>query len=157
VAPTSAAPIINRSVVAPPPAATAAPAANNVTKPAELVELETEWFRLTRAVTEARQRQAQVEAALFKADMWASSEGGGHGVQVQVIDPAFLPQRALPPGRTTIVAIFLGLAFALGMMIAMVRALLDDRIYGARDAESITTLIVEVPRMSSNRRAHVAG
>jgi uncharacterized protein involved in exopolysaccharide biosynthesis len=157
VAPTSAAPIIKRSVVAPPPAAPAAPAANNLTKPAELVELETEWFRLTRAVTEARQRQAQVEAALFKADMWASSEGGGHGVQVQVIDPAFLPQRALPPGRTTIVAIFLGLALALGMMIAMVRALLDDRIYGARDAESITTLIVEVPRMSSNRRAHVAG
>jgi uncharacterized protein involved in exopolysaccharide biosynthesis len=157
VAPTSAAPIFKRSVVAPPPAAPAASAANAATKPAELVELETEWFRLTRAVTEARQRQAQVEAALFKADMWASSEGGGHGVQVQVIDPAFLPQRALPPGRTTIAAIFLGLALALGTMIAMVRALLDDRIYGGRDAESIATLIVEVPRMSSHRRAHVAG
>lgn len=154
VAPTSA-PIIRRSVVAPPPAA-AASAAKDDTKPAELVELETDWFRLTRAVTEARQRQAQIEAALFKADLWASSEGGGHGVQVQVIDPAFLPQRALPPGRTTIVAIFLGLALMLGTMIAMVRALLDDRIYGARDAESIASVIVEVPKVSSNRRAHVA-
>jgi uncharacterized protein involved in exopolysaccharide biosynthesis len=155
VAPTSAAPIIRRSVVAPPPAATTSNAAD-ATKPTELVELETDWFRLTRAVTEARQRQAQIEAALFKADLWASSEGGGHGVQVQVIDPAFLPQRALPPGRTTIVAIFLGLALFLGTMIAMVRALLDDRIYGARDAESIAAVIVEVPKVSSNRRAHVA-
>lgn len=147
-----------RAVVAPPPmpAAPGAPV-NDGAKSAELVELETDWFRLTRAVTEARQRQAQIEAALFKADLWASSEGGGHGVQVQVIDPAFLPQRALPPGRTTIVAIFLGLAFALGTMIAMARAVLDDRIYGARDAESIASVIVEVPRMSSNRRAHVAG
>jgi hypothetical protein len=133
----------------PPLTASAAP-------PRDVVALETEWLKLTRAVTEARQRYDQVESALFKADILASSESGGHGLQMTVIDPAFLPARPLPPGRTLIAAIFFAASLVLGLLLALLRAVLDDRIYDARDTSGLAELLVEVPSPSS-RSVHVPG
>jgi uncharacterized protein involved in exopolysaccharide biosynthesis len=121
-----------------------------------VVALETEWVKLTRGVTEAREHQDQVEAALFKANIAASSESGGHGVQVTTIDPAFLPQNPVPPGRTAVAAIFMAVSLLFGALGAVVRAVLDDRVYDGRDASRLLTVLVEVPRHSS-RRARVAG
>lgn len=122
----------------------------------ELVDQETQWLKLTRAVTEARQREDQVEAQLFKADIDASSERAGHGVQVSVIDPAFLPDRALPPGRTLIALLF-GVGFlGLGLVAAAVRAVFDDRVFGARDIAGVCDVLVEIPKASAERRARVA-
>jgi uncharacterized protein involved in exopolysaccharide biosynthesis len=120
-----------------------------------VVALETDWLKLTRAVTEARQRQDQVESALFKADILASSASGGHGLQMTIIDPAFLPARPEPPGRTLIAAIFLAASLAFGVVLTLLRAILDDRIFDARDASGPAEFLVEVPRNS--RRIHVAG
>jgi len=120
-----------------------------------VVVLETQWSRLTRGATEARQRQDQVESQLFKADILASSESGGHGLQMTVIDPAFFPARAVPPGRTTIAAVFLALSLVLGVLGALLRAIFDDRIYDRRDAARFAEVLVEVPRFSKHRRAHV--
>jgi hypothetical protein len=131
----------------------------------DLVDLETQWLQLTRAVTEARQRQDQIEAQLFKADMQAGSEAVGYGVQVSIIDPAFLPERPQPPGRTTIALIFGVAALTMGLLAALVCAVLDERMFGARDAAGITEVLVEVPRETPRagswwplnpRRAHVA-
>jgi uncharacterized protein involved in exopolysaccharide biosynthesis len=119
------------------------------------VALETEWVKLTRGVTEARQHQDQVEAALFKANIAASSESGGHGVQVTTIDSAFLPQNAVPPGRTMIAGIFAAISLLLGALGAIVRAVLDDRVHDGRDLSRVSEVLVEIPRASS-RRAHVA-
>jgi capsular polysaccharide biosynthesis protein len=121
----------------------------------DVVVLETQWSRLTRGVTEARQRQDQVETQLFKADILASSESGGHGLQMTVIDPAFFPARAVPPGRTTLAAVFLALSLVLGVLGALLRAFLDDRIYERRDAARFAEVLVEVPRLSKHRRAYV--
>jgi hypothetical protein len=110
-----------------------------------LVSLETEWVKLTRSVTEARQHQDHLEAALFKADMTANSEVGGHGVQVSVIDPAFLPERPVPPGRSTIVALILGAALALGVLGSLIGAALDDRIYDRRELTTLAPVLVSVP------------
>jgi capsular polysaccharide biosynthesis protein len=120
----------------------------------DVVALETEWVKLTRGVTEARQHQDEVEGALFKANTAVSSESGGHGVQVTMIDPAFLPQTAVPPGRVAIVALFVAGALLLGVLGAFLRAFVDDRVYDARDVTRFARLLVEVPRASS-RRAHV--
>jgi uncharacterized protein involved in exopolysaccharide biosynthesis len=120
-----------------------------------LVDLETEWLQLTRAVTEARQRQDQIEAQLFRADIQVSSESGGHGAQVNVIDPAFEPLRPLPPGRTTLAAIFLIVSLVLGCSLALLRAATDERLFAAADAAGVTDVLVEVPRMMK-RRAHAA-
>jgi capsular polysaccharide biosynthesis protein len=135
-----------------------APPANAAPRPAEhdVVALETDWVKLTRGVTEARQHQDQVEGALFKANIAVSSESGGHGVQVTMIDPAFLPQSAMPPGRAVIAAMFLGVSLLLGFICAALRAFLDDRVYDGRDVARLTEILAEVPR-ASTRRAHVAG
>src|SRR5450432_1311902 len=109
----------------------------------DLVELETQWLKLTRAVTEAHQRQDQVEAQLSKADIESSSERAGHGVQVSTIDPAFLPERPVPPGRTLIGLLFFLASLALGGFGALIRAAFDDRLFGVRDLAGISDVLVE--------------
>jgi hypothetical protein len=120
-----------------------------------LVEMETDWLKLTRAVTEARQRQDQIEAQLFRADIQVSSERGGHGAQVNVIDPAFLPQRPLPPGRTTIAVLFLAGSLLLGALVALVRAAFDERVLAASDVADLGEVLAEIPRVMK-RRSHAA-
>ncbi|HEX3596223.1 MAG TPA: hypothetical protein VHU80_14030, partial [Polyangiaceae bacterium] len=107
-----------------------------------VVGLETEWVKLTRAVTEARQHQDQVESALFKAGIAANSEVGGHGVQVSIIDPAFLPERPVPPGRGTIMSLILAGAFLLGIIGALIGAALDDRIHDGRELATMAPVLV---------------
>jgi uncharacterized protein involved in exopolysaccharide biosynthesis len=119
----------------------------------DLVELETQWARLTRTVNETRQRHEQIEASFFKADIAASSESGGHAVQVQIIDPAYLPLKPQPPGRGLIAAIFLGVSLLLGLMAAMACAIFDDRIYDSGDTDPTLPILTEVPS-ATNRRAH---
>jgi capsular polysaccharide biosynthesis protein len=139
------------NVAAAPPVPAGASGDRNQT----LVDLETQWLQLTRAVTEARQRQDQIEAQLFRADIQVSSESGGHGAQVNVIDPAFLPLRPLPPGKTTLALIFLLASLVLGCLIALLRAATDERLFAAADAAGVTDVLVEIPRVMK-RRAHAA-
>ena len=119
----------------------------------DLVELETLWARLTRTVNETRQRHEQIEASFFKADIAASSESGGHAVQVQIIDPAYLPLKPQPPGRGLIAAMFLGVSLLLGLMAAVACAIFDDRIYDSQDTDPTLPILSEVPG-ATNRRAH---
>lgn len=133
-------------VVAPAPSAPVAAASADSHE--DVVKLETEWLKLTRAVTEARQRLDQVEAALFKADIQASSERTGSGVQITVIDPAYLPQRPLGLPRSVIVAACLVAGIVFGLIATALRAAFDDRILEARDVGGKTPLLVEVPRLS---------
>jgi uncharacterized protein involved in exopolysaccharide biosynthesis len=110
----------------------------------DVVALETQWVKLTRGATEARQHEDQVEAALFEAK--GTSDEGDQGARVIVIDPAFLPQTAVPPGRTMIVALFAAGTLLLAAMGALVKALLGDRVYETRDIERFAPVLVEVSR-----------
>jgi capsular polysaccharide biosynthesis protein len=155
-APTASTGPASRSGAPLPRLVAAAPAAAPASESSQaLVTLETDWLKLTRAVTEARQRLDQIEARLFRADIEVSSETGRHGVQVNVIDPAFLPQRPLPPGRFTWALIFAAASLALGALVALVFAIFDERIFAGRDAEALTEVLVEVPK-NSRRRMYVA-
>ncbi|HXK18718.1 MAG TPA: hypothetical protein VNG33_12995 [Polyangiaceae bacterium] len=135
-------------------AAAAAAAASGADNAQTLVELETQWLQLTRAVSEARQRLDQIEEQLFRADVEVSSETGGHGVQVSVIDPAFLPERPLPPGPLTLGLLFAGGSLVLGVLLALILAAFDQRIFTARDANAILPVLASVPK-DSKRRAYV--
>jgi hypothetical protein len=135
----------------------ARPASPKPASSGDVVALETEWLKLTRAATQARQRLDQVEAAFFKADILASSESGARGLQMTVIDPAYLPARPLPPGRTLIVALFVAGSLLIGVFVAMIRAITNDHIFEARDARGLAELLVEIPRATSSRRVHVPG
>lgn len=148
-APSDPTPVWSRAQAAPARAPAAATQVNG------LVELETDWLKLTRAVTEARQRQDQLEGQLFRADIQASSATGGHGVQVNVIDPAFLPQTPLPPGRVTLALIFMAASLLLGCLAALLFAAFDDRVFTERELGSVAEVLVHVPKHA--RRTHVAG
>jgi len=123
----------------------------------DVVGLEIQWATLTRSAIEARQHDDQVEAALFKADIAANSVSGDNsGTQMTVIDPAFLPRRALPPERAVIALVAGALSLLVGLLIALVCAALDDRIYGWRDAARLGDVLVEVPSARRGRRARVS-
>src|ERR1019366_8675412 len=124
--------------------APAAPAGRSGASEHDVVALETQWVKLTQGATEARQHEDQVEAALFEAKN--SADEGDHGVRVIVIDPAFLPQTAVPPGRTMIVALFAAVSLLLAAIGALLKALLGDRVYETRDIERFAPVLAEVPR-----------
>jgi uncharacterized protein involved in exopolysaccharide biosynthesis len=119
----------------------------------DIVALETEWVMLTREATKTRQHQDQVDAALFKANSAADSEQGNQGVDVTTVDPAFLPQTAVPPGRTVVVAIFAGVSLLLAGASAAFQALLNDRIYAERDVSPWAPVLVVIPRRTRVARA----
>ena len=73
--------------------------------------------------------------------------------QMLVIDPAYLPQRPVPPGRKTIAAGFGALGLALGSLLALGLAALDDRIYDQRGASRVGYVLCAVPRPRRRRRA----
>jgi capsular polysaccharide biosynthesis protein len=142
-----------KPIARPPPRT---PVPSNLAAPSrdrEVVALETDWLKLTSAVTEARQRQDQVEGALFKADILASSESSGRGLSMTVIDPAYLPAQPLPPGRALIVLMFAAVGLLLGLGVVLLLALFDDRILGARDVGFAAEVLALVPGRA--RRVHV--
>jgi len=116
-----------------------------------IVGLETEWARLSRDVSEARTQMNELERNYFRAQIEASSSIGGYSDQVVVLDPAYLPTRPEPPGKSLIVLIAAGAALILGTILAILRALLDDRIYDESDLERISPVLAVVPRGGARR------
>jgi uncharacterized protein involved in exopolysaccharide biosynthesis len=115
-----------------------------------IVSMETEWARLSRDVALARDQMNELERNYFRAQIEASSSLGGSSDQVVVLDPAFLPTRPEPPGKTLIVILAAAASFLIAMVIAVLRALLDSRIYEEADLARVSPVLAVVPR--SGRR-----
>ena len=122
----------------------AAPPANE--EASSIVGLETNWARLSRDVTEARDQMNELERNYFRAQIEASSSLGGYSDQVVVLDPAFMPTRPEPPGKSLIVIIAGGLSLVLALIVALLRALLDRRIYEEADLARFAPILAVVPR-----------
>lgn len=116
-----------------------------------IVGLETQWARLSRDVSEARDQAAQLERNYFRAQIEASSSLGGYSDQVVVLDPAYKPTRPEPPGKSLIVALAGGAAFVLAMIVAFLRALLDDHVYEEADLARVAPVLAVVPRGGARR------
>lgn len=117
----------------------------------KVVALETQWARLNREANDARERVDDLERKAFRAQLEASSALGGYGATISVIDPAFKPSRPTPPGKTLIMLMGLVGAFAIALVIALIRALLDDRIYDVNDLARISPVLAVVPRNAPKR------
>jgi protein tyrosine kinase modulator len=117
-----------------------------------IVQLETDWARLTREVSDARERLQTVDAKHFKAEIAASSESSGGAAQMVIIDPAYLPTHPYRGARRLKVGVGAGasLIFALGVALAL--ALADQRIYERYDVERLKLgkVLVVVPRADEN-------
>jgi uncharacterized protein involved in exopolysaccharide biosynthesis len=116
-----------------------------------IVDLETEWARLSRGVSEGRDQLTELERNYFRAQIEASSSLGGYSDQVVVLDPAYTPTRPEPPGKTLIMVMAAGASGFFAMVIAFLRALLDDRIYEESDLSRVGPVLAVVPRGTRKR------
>lgn len=116
-----------------------------------IVGLETEWARRSRDVSEARDQVNELERGYFRAQIEAASSLGGYSDQVVVLDPAYQPTRPEPPGKTLIVLLAGGAAAVIAMILALMRALLDSRIYEHADLARVAPLLAVVPRGTRKR------
>jgi uncharacterized protein involved in exopolysaccharide biosynthesis len=104
----------------------------------QLVNLETEWSRINRAVNSARAHQADLEGKLFKAEIVASSEAGGYGAQLLILDPAFKPGAPTGMPKKTMLAIGFVASFLVGLVISAAWGLfLDDRLFHSSEVDGL--------------------
>jgi uncharacterized protein involved in exopolysaccharide biosynthesis len=115
-----------------------------------LVAIDTEWTRLNRDVSEARERQMQLEGKQFQAELMATLAGGGQGGRLVVIDPAFRPVRPITGGRFKIAVVGLAASLVLSLLTIILFAAFDDRLYGERDVNRIVKdgIVVVIPKLT---------
>jgi succinoglycan biosynthesis transport protein ExoP len=115
-----------------------------------LVEIDTEWTRLNRDVSEARERQSQLEAKQFQAQLAATLISAGQGGQLVVADPPFRPMKPIAGGRSKIAMVGGAGSVMLGLVVVMIVAMFDDRLYGSHDVESVLPdgIVVVIPKVA---------
>jgi uncharacterized protein involved in exopolysaccharide biosynthesis len=106
--------------------------------------VELEFRRLQGEVSDARDRQQQVQSRLFRASIAASSVMDDRNIQVSVLDPAYLPVRAISKPRSMLLGGLLALCGTLGIVVAFASAFLDDRIYDRHDVERFDIPILAI-------------
>lgn len=127
-------------------AAAAAGSASNI------VSLETEWTRLNREVTDARERNQQLESRQFKASIMENAVTSARNAQMIIVDPAYKPTHP-NKGRVQVVAAGVAVSVLLAMIVALMLTLLDDRLYDRIDIESlrVAPLLGVVPRADGKK------
>jgi uncharacterized protein involved in exopolysaccharide biosynthesis len=113
-----------------------------------IVALETEWARLNRELTAAREHNGQLQDKQFKAAIAESAVASGRNAQMVVVDPAYRPTHPAPPGRMTLIALGMLISIGMALLVALGLVLVDDRLYDDADLESIRVapLLGVVPR-----------
>ena len=112
------------------------------------VALEVEFRRLQREVEYLKDAQRQLDDKLFKADLNAGANTDNRNIQVSILDAAYLPVHPISKPRSTALATFLAAGIILAVLVALVSARLDDRIYQRADLEvlDILPVIGVIPR-----------
>jgi hypothetical protein len=126
-----------------------APRAELPKAPTSVVAIDTEWTRLNREVSEARERQNQLESKQFQAELAATLAAGGQAGQLVVADPPFRPVRPVAGGRLKVALVGSAASLALALMVVLVFAVFDDRLYASRDLENVLPegIIVVIPKV----------
>jgi uncharacterized protein involved in exopolysaccharide biosynthesis len=106
------------------------------------VALEVEFRRLQREVEDLRERQRQLDDKQFKASITASSVMSDRNIQVSILDPAYLPAHPISKARSVTLATFLLAGLVLAVLVALISARLDDRIYERADLDLLELLPV---------------
>lgn len=125
---------------------------NEITRTGQgTVAVDTEWTRLSRDVAEARERQEQLESKQFQASLLATLASTGEAGRLVVIEPAFRPMRPVAGRRATYAGLGLVGSLGLALLVMVVMALFDERLYSSGDIRRIVIdpFIVVVPPMST--------
>jgi uncharacterized protein involved in exopolysaccharide biosynthesis len=131
-----------------------APHVDTTRTPGTTIDVDTRFTKLTREVTEARDRQSQLETKQFQAKLTATLVAGGQGGRLVITDPPFRPLRPVAGGRFKIVMVGGAMSLLLALLAVSALAAFDDRLYGARDVERVVEdpIVVVVPRLPERER-----
>lgn len=118
-----------------------------------MVAIDTEWTRLMRETSEARERQSQLESKQFQAQLMATLTSGGQGGHIVVADPPFRPTRPIAGSRFKIATVGGVASILLAMLGILGLAAVDDRLYAPRDLERVMTnsIVIAIPRVTTDK------
>ncbi len=119
----------------------------------DAVAVDTEWTRLSREVSEARERQNQLENRQLQTDLLAALVSTGSAGRLMVVDPAFRPIRPVA-GRHRTIALVGGVgSLVLALLVMMALAFLDQRLYWTGDVQRAIgdQFVIWVPALPINR------
>ena len=107
-----------------------------------VVNLETQWVALNRAVAEARERQEQLERRHFQAAIVARVEGEGAQNVMTIVDEAYLPAVPSARARGRVAAAALAIAVLVALVGAVSLGVRDDRLV---DDVELREIAADVP------------
>jgi hypothetical protein len=127
-----------------------------------IVALETEWVSRNRDRETAREQNELIQKQQFKARFLAQMLQSGGGGQIVLVDEAYEPRRPVILGKKTTGAAGFAVIMFLGLVLAVVLAVLDDRIYSLPDLRRsgvglITHAIPNAPKAARGKGATKGG
>jgi uncharacterized protein involved in exopolysaccharide biosynthesis len=109
-----------------------------------IVELETKHADLRRKVAEQNERVSSLAQSVFRADLDARQKLAEAGGRLSLIDPAFKPAQPSGPGRKIFLMGGMVLFLSMGLVIAVLLAVIDDRLYRRSDLDQLGIVVLGV-------------
>jgi hypothetical protein len=136
-----------------PAEASTGPAANPAVT--AVVELETEWQRLLRALNEAKADHDDLKQHAERAKLALEAARAQADERMAVVDPPYRPTHPSKGGRTNAAAAGVAMTLLLGVAYAGVRVALDDVLVDADDIETLrlAPVLGVLPELGGRRKA----
>ena len=117
--------------------------------------VETEYSRLTQAYEVAKARSTALSDKNLQARVLSNLEASQQQATFRIVDPAYMPEKAIRPSRRNIVMLGAVLGLLLGLAVLAARVVLDPRIYDESDLIGISglPLLAQVPREARRAKA----
>ncbi len=126
-----------------------------------IVKLETDHGELRRAVAEQNERVSSLAQGVFRAELDARQKLAEAGGRLSLIDPAFRPVKPAGPGKKIFLMAGMVLFLGMGLAIAVLLAVIDDRLYRRSDLDQLGVAVLGVippsPKPAKAARSRAAG
>ena len=109
-----------------------------------IVKLETDHSELRRAVAEQNERVSSLAQGVFRAELDARQKLAEAGGRLSLIDPAFRPVKPAGPGKKIFLMAGMVLFLGMGLAIAVLLAVIDDRLYRRSDLDLLGITVLGV-------------
>lgn len=104
---------------------------------AGLVELETDWQRLVRALSESKARHDDINMRVERAKLAVEASRAQASERMAVVEPPFRPTHPVKGGRANFAIAGLAMALLLSVAYATARVSLDDTLVDSDDLEAL--------------------
>jgi len=109
-----------------------------------IVELETRHADLRRKVAEQNERVSSLAQSVFRSELDARQKLAEAGGRLALIDPAFRPVQPSGPGKKIFLMAGMVLFLSMGLAIAILLAVIDDRLYRRSDLDQLGLVVLGV-------------